>query len=84
MLRLILLADLGNQGFARRYLQIDYRIWNVPQDEQSNNLRQLREAIVTKCRNIVIDQQTIQRSFDCMVTRVTHCINARGHAFEDE
>ena len=39
------------------------RIWNVPHDEQPNNLRQLREAIVTECRNI--DQQTIQRSFDC-------------------
>ena len=40
------------------------------------------EAIVTECRNI--DQQTIQRSFDCMVTRATRCINARVHAFEDE
>ena len=34
--------------------------------------------------SVTIASQTIQRSFDCMVTRATRCINARGHAFEDE
>ena len=53
-----LLTDLGSQGFARQYLQIDYRIWNVPHDGQPNNLRQLREAIVTECRNIDQNQQS--------------------------
>ena len=54
----------------------------MPHDEQPNNLRQLRKAIVTKRRKI--DQQTMQRFFDCMVTRATRCINARGHAIKDE
>jgi hypothetical protein len=43
---------------------LKHRICNVPHDEQPNNLRQLREAIFTDSRNI--DQQIIQRSFDCM------------------
>jgi hypothetical protein len=61
---------------------LKHRIWNVPHDEQLNNSRQLREAIVTECHNI--DQQIIQRSFDCMVTQATRCMNARGHAFQDQ
>ena len=44
-------CDLFLWGYLKQ------RIWNVPHDEQPNNLRQLREAIVTECRNI--DQQTI-------------------------
>lgn len=61
---------------------LKHRIWNVPHDQQPKNLEQLRAAIVTECRNI--DHQIIQRSFDTMVTRARRCINAGGHAFQDE
>ena len=47
-----------------------------------HNLRELREAIVTACRNL--KQQMIQNSFDCMISRAIRCIRAGGHAFTDK
>ena len=61
---------------------LKYMIWNVPLDQQPNNLRQLREAIVMECNTM--DQATIQRSFDAMVSRARLCINAGEQAFADE
>ena len=61
---------------------LKHKIWSVPHDQQPNNLRQLREAIIAECHNI--DQQIIQRSFDSMVTRARLCIRAEGHQFPDE
>jgi hypothetical protein len=54
----------------------------VPDDQQAHNLRELREVIVTVCRNL--EQQIIQNSLDCMVSRARRCIRAGGHAFADE
>jgi hypothetical protein len=54
----------------------------VPDDQQAHNLRELREVIVTVCRNL--EQQMIQNSFDCMISRARRCIRAGGHAFADE
>jgi hypothetical protein len=47
-----------------------------------HNLRELREAIVTACRNL--KQQMIQNSFDCMISRARRCIRAWGHSFTTE
>ena len=47
-----------------------------------HNLRELRGAIVTECRNL--KQQIIQNSFDCMISRTRRCIRAGRHAFTDE
>jgi hypothetical protein len=47
-----------------------------------HNLRELRGAIVTECRNW--KQQIIQNSFDCMISRARRCVRAGGHAFTDE
>ena len=46
------------------------------------NLRELREAIATACRNL--KQQMIHNSFDCMISRARRCIRAGGHAFTDK
>ncbi len=61
---------------------LKHKIWNVPHDQQPNNLRQLREAIIAECRNI--DQQIIEQSFDSMVTRARLCIRAGGCQFPNE
>ena len=50
----------------------------MPHDGQPHNLRVLREAIVTACRNL--EQQMIQNSFDCMISQARCCIRAGGHA----
>jgi hypothetical protein len=46
------------------------------------NLRELREAIVTACRNL--KQQMIQNSFDCMISRAIRCIRVGVHAFTNK
>ena len=66
--------------FSFRYLK--QKIWNVVLDQQPNNLRQLREAIVMECNTM--HQATIQRSFDAMVSRARLCINTDGQALADE
>ena len=64
--------------FLWEYLK--HKVWNVPLHYQPNNLRQLREAIVTEFS--YMNQQTIQRSRDAMATQARLCI--RAGAFPDE
>ena len=61
---------------------LKHQIMNAPHHEQPSNLRELREAIVTACRNL--DPQMIRNSFDCMLTRARNCILVGGHAFPNE
>ena len=58
------------------------QIWEVSQDQQPQNLGELREAIVRSCRNL--DGHMIQRSFNGMLTRARKCVDAGGHQFADE
>ena len=58
------------------------QIWDVPHDQQPQNLMELREAIVRSCRNL--DGQMIQKSFDCMLTRARTCVLAAGNELPDE
>ena len=61
---------------------LKHQIWNAPHYQQPSNLRELRETIVTSCRNL--DPQMIQSSFDCMLSRARNCILVRGNAFPNE
>ena len=58
------------------------QIWNVPHDQQPHSLEELRNSIMTACRNL--EQPIIHDSFDAMVSRARQCIRARGHAFPNE
>ena len=61
---------------------LKHQIWNVPQNQQPRNLRDLQAAIVRECMNF--PQQIVRGSFDAMVSRARRCINARGRAFPDK
>ena len=58
------------------------KMWNVPINDQPQNLRELREAIRRECGNL--ERQMIQRAFDGMVSRARHCIEVGGQAFPNE
>ena len=61
---------------------LEQQIWEVPHDQQPQNLGELREAIVRLCRNL--NGHMIQRSFDGMLTRARKCGGAGRHEFADE
>jgi hypothetical protein len=54
----------------------------MPHDEQPHNLSELREVIVTACRNL--EQQMIRNSLNCSHGPARRYIRAGGHAFADE
>jgi hypothetical protein len=70
------ICDFFHWGYLKQ------QIWNVPHDEQSQNLEELRNSIVTACRNL--EQRMIHDSFDAMVSWARQCIRARGHAIPNE
>lgn len=61
---------------------LKHKIWNVPVNQQPQNLLQLRQSIQRECNNL--DRQMIQRAFDGMVSRTRLCIDQRGRAFRNE
>ena len=52
--------------------------------QQPRNLRQLREAIISACESLPLDQQMIQKAFDDMISRAQRCIQAQRHALPGE
>ena len=75
---------VGTNLHTREYFQLIGTSICVRQ--MKHNLRELREAIATACRNL--KQQMIQNSFDSFDSRarrcIRGCIRAGGHAFTDE
>ncbi len=60
---------------------VKQQIWNVPHDQQPQNLEKLRNAIVAALRNL--EQPMIRHSFDTMVSRARQCIRVRSHAISN-
>ena len=61
---------------------LKHQIWNVPTQQQPSNLGELQQAIIMACNNL--EQDMIEKAFDCMLSRVRRCVQVDGHAFSNE
>ena len=57
-------------------------IWDVPLENQPQDLNQLEQKLREACNNL--NREFLQKAFDGMVNRARRCIDVNGGSFSNE